>query len=475
MSKIISKPAEKLEFGWEAASLDNAEIAPIQSLTTFHLTDAGNAERVHAYAGQNFRYVVESGQWLLWNGHRWNPDSDGGMVRLFVAVMKETGRQAFEMADRSRTEDIVKHSLKSMDAGKVSSGLTMLKSILGVSVSVNDLDSDAWIVGTADGMIDLKSGKPIAPDRAKLVTKKIGTRYDSEAICPTWIKFLHTVTAADSELIDFLQYAVGYTLTASTREQCLFFLHGSGQNGKGVFSETIRALLGDYGQVAPESLFTKDRNQSATNDVARLSGCRMAIAAELEEGASFAESRIKSLTGSDTITARFLYQELFDFTATHKFWISGNHKPTVKGNDLGIWRRIRLIPFIVRIAETEKDKSLADKLRNELPGILNWSLKGCLKWQLDGLETPRCVKQATEDYREDEDIIGQFLAECTVEDRDDRVLMSSLYEAYQAWAIKGGIKHPLTARILNKKLEERGQHRMKSNGGKYWEGLALKE
>jgi putative DNA primase/helicase len=474
MSETLSKPAAKLDFGW-GESLDRDEIAPVPSLTIYHLTDAGNAERVHAYAGQNFRYVVESGQWLLWNGHRWNPDSDGAMVRLFVSVMKETGRQAFDLPDRTRADDIVKHAMKSMDAGKVSSGLTMLKSILGVSVSVNDLDADAWLIGTSDGMIDLKTGKPTAPDRSKLVTKKIGTRYDQEAICPTWITFLHTVTAGDAELIDFLQSGIGYTLTGSTREQCLFFLHGSGQNGKGVFSETVKSLLGDYGQVAPESLFTKDRNQSASNDVARLSGCRMAIAAELEEGAEFAESRIKSLTGSDTITARFLYQELFDFTATHKFWISGNHKPSVKGSDLGIWRRIRLIPFTVRIPDSEKDKNLADKLRDELPGILRWSLDGCLKWQRDGLEAPQCVKQATEEYRADEDIIGQFLAECTVEDRDDRVLMSSLYESYQGWAIKGGIKRPLMARILNKKLEERGLHRMKSNGGKYWEGIALKE
>lgn len=468
VGKVFSSPLPSSVFDISEQS------ATKQNLTKFSTTDSGNAERVHVYAGSNFRYVTESGQWLLWDGQRWNPDSNGGMVRLFVSVMKLTGTQAFQL-EQLAAKAITKHSLQSMDASKVSAGLQMLKSILGVSVSVNDLDADPWMIGTTDGMIDLKTGMPITPDRSKLITKKIGTRYDESATCPTWGRFLHTVTNGDGELIQFLQSAVGYTLTGSNREQCLFFLHGSGQNGKGVFSETIKRLIGDYGQTAPESLFTKDRNQSATNDVARLAGCRMAIAAELEEGSCFAESRIKSLTGGDTITARFLHQEFFDFAPSHHFWISGNHKPTVKGSDLGIWRRIRLIPFTVRISDAEKDPNLADKLADELPGILNWAIEGCLRWQREGLIPPHCVKQATEEYRIDEDVVGQFLQDCTVEDASGRVLISSLYEAYQAWASKGGIKRPDTARTLNRKLEERGNQRLMSGGGRFWKGIALIE
>ena len=437
------------------------------------VTDSGNAERVHAYAGSNFRYVSESGQWILWDGHRWTPDTNGGMVRLFVSVMKLTGLDAFKCGDADLAKSISRHALKSMDTRNVTAGLKMLQSILHVSISVNDLDADPWMIGTADGMIDLKTGTPIIPDRSKLITKMIGTAHDPAATCPTWERFLGTVTGGDTELIGYLQSAVGYTLTGSNREQCLFFLHGSGCNGKGVFSETIKRLMGAYGQTAPESLFTKDRNQSATNDIARLAGCRMAIAAELEEDACFAESRIKSLTGGDTITARFLHQEFFDFVPTHHFWISGNHKPTVKGSDLGIWRRIRLIPFAVRIGEGEKDPNLADKLAAELPGILNWALEGCLRWQRDGLRTPQCVSKATEEYRIEEDVIGQFLEECTVDEADCRTLMSTLYEAYQGWAVKAGMKHPLTVKNLNRKLDDRGLPRLKSGGGRFWVGIAV--
>ena len=443
------------------------------NLSKFTFTDSGNAERVHAYAGSNFRYVSESGQWILWDGHRWTPDTNGGMVRLFVSVMKLTGLDAFKCGDADLAKSISRHALKSMDTRNVTAGLKMLQSILHVSISVNDLDADPWMIGTADGMIDLRSGKPITPDRSKLITKMIGTAHDPAATCPTWERFLGTVTGGDTELIGYLQSAVGYTLTGSNREQCLFFLHGSGQNGKGVFSETIKRLIGAYGQTAPESLFTKDRNQSATNDIARLAGCRMAIAAELEEDACFAESRIKSLTGGDTITARFLHQEFFDFVPTHHFWISGNHKPTVKGSDLGIWRRIRLIPFAVRIAESEKDPDLADKLAAEMPGILNWALEGCLRWQRDGLRTPQCVTKATEEYRIEEDVIGQFLEECTVDEADSRTLMSSLYEAYQGWAIKAGMKYPLTVKNLNRKLDDRGLPRLKSGGGRFWLGISV--
>ncbi len=466
VTKVFASPLRRSIF-------DDPDQEPGElDLTRYSSTDAGNADRVHAYGGANFRYVTESGKWIIWDGQRWNHDNDGGMTRQFVSVMRETGKQACaKTPDPDTAKGITRHALQSLDAHRVTAGLKMLRSVLGVSVSVNDLDADPWLIGTPDGTINLKSGQPITPDPDKLITKSIGARYDATATCPTWDNFLHTVTDGDAELSQFLQAAIGYTLTGSNREQCLFFLHGTGSNGKGVFSETIKRLIGDYGQTAPESLFTKDRNQSATNDIARLAGCRMAIAAELEEGTHFAESRVKALTGGDTITARFLHKEFFDFPPTHHFWISGNHRPRVTGTDAGIWRRIRLVPFIVTIPEAEKDKDLPNKLVAELPGILNWALEGCLRWQQEGLQTPACVKQATEEYRAEEDVLGQFLAECTEESTGDRVTIPNLFEAYQTWAIEGGIRYPLTARAFNKKLDERGMHRISSNGQRYWDGI----
>ena len=445
------------------------------SLIKFSDSDAGNAERFHLLHGENVRHVAESGQWLLWNGNRWQADTDGAIVRLFIAAMRTLAAQAVGLDDPNAARAKSAYALKCTNLDKVRAGLEMAKAIQGITVSVNDLDGDPWLIGTPDGMIDLRAEKPATPDPLQLITKSIGTAYNASADCPLWHGFLKTVTGGDTELAAYLQTAVGYTLTGLCREQCLFFLHGTGCNGKGVFSETIKALLGDYGQTAPETLFTRDRNSSATNDVARLSGTRLAIAAELDEGAAFAESRIKSLTGSDTITARFLHKEFFDFQPSHKFWISGNHKPTVRGTDQGIWRRLRLVPFTVRIPDEQKDPALAEKLLGELPGILNWALAGCRDWQHRGLVSPACVNKATQDYRREEDVIGQFLDDCTAEQAAARTPTTAIYQAYDLWAEREGIqsKFRLSARRLIRRIEEHGFTRTKSHGSWVWQALSL--
>ena len=451
-----------------------AEAVP-QSLTDFSDSDAGNAERFHSIHGGNVRHVGESGQWLLWNGALWEPDKNGAITRMFIATMRKFASQAVNISNPQTAQAKANFALRSTNLEKVNAGLALAKSIEGVTVSVSGLDGDPWLVGTPNGVIDLRAGEPITPNRDQLLTKSIGTSHDSKADCPLWLKFLETVTDGDRELADYLQAAVGYTLTGLCREQCLFFLHGSGQNGKGVFSETVKALFGDYGQTAPETLFTRDRNSSATNDVARLSGTRLAIAAELDEGAAFAESRIKALTGSDTITARFLHREFFDFQPSHKFWISGNHKPTVRGTDQGIWRRLRLVPFTVRIPDEKKDPALAEKLLGELPGILNWALAGCRDWQRRGLVSPACVNKATQDYRREEDVIGQFLDDCTAEQAAARTPTTAVYQAYELWAEREGIqpKFRLSARRLIRRIEEHGFNRTKYNGTPVWQALSL--
>ena len=456
-----------------AARLREAPIPEkMPNLMHFGESDADNALRIHSVAGENFHHVAESGQWLVWDGCRWTPDRDGKMVRLFLNVMDATARQGLDAGKGG--ESVVKFSMRCRDRAKVTAGLEMLKSVQGVTISASDLDADPWMLGTPSGLIDLRTGQPIDPDRKQLVTKSIACDFDPEATCPTWESVIHTAAAGDAELIRFLQAWTGYTLTGSVQEECLAFLHGTGANSKGTITECTRTLMGDYAITAPESLFVVDRNSSATNDIARLSGCRMACAAELDENSSFAESRLKAITGRDSITARFLHREFFDFRPTHKFWISGNHKPGVRGVDHGIWRRIRLIPFTVTIPKEERDLKLADKLRDELPGILNWALAGCLIWQREGLQTPQCVAQATAAYQAAEDVVGQFLEEATDTDTDDRTLQSSLFQCYKAWAEKQGIKKPMTATMFNRKLEERGLQKKKSDGGRFWQGIALK-
>jgi len=452
----------------------------LDSTTTLDLTqygenDADNALRIAKCASGSFHYVTETGQWIIWNGFRWIPDKDGFMTRLHLAVMGETARQGLAMSARKEGDTLVRHAMRSRDSNKTTSALVMLRSVAGVTVSATELDADPWMLGTPNGLIDLRTGKAIEPDRKALITKSIACDLDTEATCPTWERVISKASDGDAELIQFLQSWTGYTLTGSVREECLAFLHGTGANSKGTVTECIRHLMGDYAMTAPESLFVADRNSSATNDIARLAGCRMACAAELDEGASFAENRLKAITGRDAITARFLHREFFDFLPTHKFWISGNHKPTVRGTDHGIWRRLRLIPFTVTIPKEERDLDLADKLKAEMPGILNWAIKGCLAWQRDGLVTPQRVIQATASYQAQEDIIGQFLEDnLDTDDADERTLQVDVFNSYQRWTDAQGIKKPLSATLLNRKLEDRGFKKIKSNSKRYWRGISVR-
>jgi putative DNA primase/helicase len=447
-------------------------MAPVnENLLRFQNNDAGNGERFIAVHGKNYRFNRDAGTWLKWNGIRWETANEDA-TQAFIHTMRALASQAVTLADATAADAYTKHALRSCDLYRVKAGMTLAQSVPGISISAGQLDSDPFLACAKNAVIDLRTGQSIEPHRDQLITKQLGAEFDPHAECPLWLEFLDTVTGRDEELRQFLQVAIGYTLTGHATEECLFFLYGTGQNGKGVFTKITEAILGDYSQTAPESLFVVNKHGGGVpNDLARLVGCRMAVLSELDEGAAFAESRLKSLTGNDTITARFLHKEFFDFGPTHKFWISGNHRPAVRGTDKGIWRRMRLVPFTVCIPEEKKDKSLKQKLMNELPGILNWAVQGCIAWNAEGLSVPSCVKAATEEYRMNEDVIGQFLEEATRPTGE--TTKSDLYTHYTNWAEKAGIRYKLTLRKFNDRIAERGDYQeRRTNSARVWLGIS---
>jgi putative DNA primase/helicase len=439
------------------------------------LTDLGNAERVYSREAPNVRWIPELGNWIVWNGTHWAPDTNGEMIRRFVKIMKRTGRAAFDLPDAATAAALKKYAGRSLNAVPVENGLKMLKSLAGVTLPIRSLDQSPFILGTPAGTIDLLAGSPLTPDRSLYITRQAGTDYDPSAECPTWLRFLSVVTNDDEELIEYLQKCIGYSLTANIQEQCLFFLYGTGSNGKSVFVRTLKKLAGDYGQAAPEALFAKGKNEAApTAEIARLNNARVVVASEIEEGTLLAESRIKHLTGDDFVTGRFLFQKSFDFLPTCKFWIVGNYRPTIKGADDGIWRRIRLIPFTAKISDEQKDPKLGKKLEAELPGILRWALAGLKAWQEKGLGMPACVQTATNAYRAAEDVVGEFLAELTDDVPGAMSLQKTLFDKYAAWAHALGMHQTMTARTLNRKLEERGYLKTRTREGRFWLGLEIK-
>jgi len=274
-------------------------------------------------------------------------------------------------------------------------------------------------------------------------------------------------------LISFLQRAIGYSLTGDTSEQCLFLLFGVGANGKSTLLNIISFLLGDFAQTATfDTFLLKNQERSINNDIARMQGNRFISAIEAEGERRLSEVLIKQLTGGDTITARFLFAEFFDFKPQFKIWLACNHKPIIKGTDHAIWRRIKLIPFNVTIPEADRDKYLTEKLQAELPGILAWSVQGCLEWQKEGLKTPDEVKQATNEYQGDMDTIGAFLSECCILTPEVKAKASELYGAYKEWCEAGG-EHTLSQRCFGLRLTEKGLERIKSSGN-YWKGIGIK-
>jgi len=330
------------------------------------------------------------------------------------------------------------------------------------------------LLNVQNGTLDLNTGKLRPHSRAALLTKLSPISYDAAATCPTWEAFLLRVMGGRVHLVDFLRRAVGYTLTGRTDEQCLFLLYGTGANGKSTFLDTLGALLAEYSTQSDfETFEAKDKSGGgASSDLARLAGARLVMAVEAESGRRLAESRIKQITGGDMIAARFLFSEFFEFKPQFKLFLAANHKPEVRNNDEGIWRRIKLIPFEEYIKPAERDPRLMEKLRAELPGILAWAVRGCLEWQADGLATPAEVEAATASYREDMDRLGAFFEDCCLFGRQYRATARDLYGAYEGWCESNG-ERPMPQRSFGLRLAERSLRQAKSAGLRVWEGIGL--
>jgi putative DNA primase/helicase len=303
----------------------------------------------------------------------------------------------------------------------------------------------------------------------------VPVNYVPEAGCPTWLAFLKRVLGGNGELNGFLQRFLGYSLTGRTDEQVIAIAHGAGANGKSTFLSAAKMILGDYGQSVPLDTFLVNKHvDTARPDLARLRGSRLVAAVESDSGRRFAEGLVKTLTGGDTIVARRLYREHFEFTPTFKVVIATNHRPVIKGTDDAIWRRIRLVPFTVTIPPEERDRELPDKLQAEREGILAWAVQGCLEWQRRGLGLPKDVADATAAYKNDMDILGDFIeANCTV-DAKHSAPAESLYERYLTWAHKANEK-PMTKKAFGQALGERG-YTSKQQGKdreRTWSGIGL--
>lgn len=439
------------------------------------LNDADNAERLERDWKDQVRYVPESNNWLLWNGTRWARDDSGVMMEF----AKKTARRIYEegvgIDDEKLAIAIAKHSAKSLQAERLKAMINLAKSIPSLVVHASDLDKDPMLLGVINGVLDLRTGKLRSAKPEDLMTKQAPVAFDPEAECPKFEAFVREIMHGDKDLIAYLRRVTGYCLTGLTDEQCLFFFYGGGANGKSTFLTVLEDLLGnDYCKQMPsETLMMKKNGSGSTNDIARLAGIRSVLSNEVEEGSRLSESLIKQMTGGDQIAARFLYAEFFDFRPQFKIIIAGNHQPVIRGDDTGIWRRLHLVPFTVTIPPEKRNPKLAEELRSELPGILNWALKGCREWQKHRLSPPKAVTAAVAEYRSDMDVLGQWIDEKCELGADKEIGASFAYQDYREWAKFNGFSE-MSSNAFGRRLKERFVRKSK-NKGKWYIGLALKQ
>ncbi len=426
-------------------------------------TDLGHAEQLIQYHGKDLKYCPDLGGWFVWTGVRWEQDKSGEVHRRVQKMLKDN----LLCAAATGNQQSAKRVLGAMTAPRINNILSLASNMAEVRVKAESFDAEPYLFNVMNGTVDLRTGNLRNHERNDLITKLTEVAFDPEARAPEWSKFLAKILPSEG-LREFVQKAVGYSITGDVSEQCLFINHGStGSNGKSTLMETVHAALGDYGMHTPVETLMVKRSGGVPNDVARLKGQRFVTASESEEGQRLAENRIKEMTGGDTISARYMRAEWFDFKPTHKLWLSTNHKPKIRGTENAIWRRIRLIPFDVTIPEHEQDKTLTEKLRNELEGILAWAIRGARLWFEEGLPKAEEVEQATAAYREEQDVIGEFITDECVEHQDARVKMKPLYEQYKRWANDryGFVKE---YKEFKTNIEGRGhEHRRSGKNGSY--------
>lgn len=438
----------------------------------FHLTEMGNAERLVAQYGPKIRYCYTLHKWLVWDGKRWADDTRGRTTRYAKAMVRSIYGEAEAEEDDKKRQEIVKHAVRSESDKAIRAALSLAQS--EVPIQPDELDSDAtdWLLNCQNGTLDLRTGEVLKHTPAHFITKIARAPYNPTAECPTWLKFVRDIMGGNQQLVTFLQRAVGYSLTGSIREQVLFLPFGNGQNGKSTMLDTLAWTFGDYATQAAPSTFMMKKSEAVPNDVARLKGARFVSAVETEDGQRMAESLVKQITGGDIVTARFMRAEFFEFKPSLKLWLATNHKPVIRGTDTAIWRRIRLIPFEVRI--TNPDKDLPEKLKAEAAGILAWAVQGCLDWQRDGLTCPLEVQAATDAYRNEMDVVSAFLDErCIFAPHAVQVASKVLYAAYEAWCNESG-ERAISKRKFNDRIREKDVDEFRGTGNQpFWLGVGL--
>jgi putative DNA primase/helicase len=408
-----------------------------------HLTDLGNARRFARQYEHEVRYCHTTATWYLWDGRRWHPDLDGQTVRLAKQTVASIYVEASKANDDDSRKAIAKWAVRSEAANRIQAMLELAQSEPAMAVIHADFDADPWLLNVVNGTLDLRSGELKPHDPHDMITRLAPVVYDPGATLPLWQRFLGDATGQDGELTTFLQRVAGYTLTGSTAEEVLLFVHGPTNSGKSTFLEALKSAMGDYATTADfETFLQRSFVGSPRPDIARLAGARFVASVEVDEGKRLAEGLVKQLTGGDTVTARHLYKAAFEFQPQFKLWLAANSEPRVSHDDAAMWRRIVKVPFDITVPPEKRDPTVKSTLKDQNvggPAILAWAVAGCLAWQQHGLAIPKRVRQATEQYRHSQDPLRDWIADCCVLSPTAWTSSTELRQSYETWGAEQGI------------------------------------
>jgi putative DNA primase/helicase len=435
--------------------------------TSIERMDIRNGERFREHFDGSLRFIRDTSHVLKFESDRgWvRGDSDLPMQAAKEVVAKMTEACAVAMRDGKDTKLMLTDIKRSSSRRALEDMIKLARSEPGMSVALSELDNNPYLLGVQNGVVDLKKGTLLSPDPSLLVTKYCNIGFDSEAKCPQFCAFLEQVVPI-KEQRDFLVIVLGYFLTGLSTEQLWFFFHGVGSNGKSVLITLLENLMGDYATKIPTEMLMQHNRSSAgaAPDLLLLQGKRLVFCNETKEGQRLDDARLKDLTGNDTIIGRPLYSNNhISFSPTHKLVVVGNYHPTVSDDSHGFWRRVVLYPFSVTIPQAQQDKRLLEKLIAEGPGILNYLLDALKTYFEKGLEVPKSLSQATQQYRTEQDMMHQFIDDECITGPDKTVLKADLYDRYKEWCLGNGLRalssnrfsRKLTAKDFNLQLDKR--------------------
>lgn len=454
----------------EVPAIENATVGETGQRRYYTYDDTGNALRFRDANAGLIHYNHVDGCWIYWDGVRWASDENGEIKRRADKMLADMAKDLKEMQDDPAYNAYKKHLSRSRSHRGKEGFIAEARHLEGVPVLPSEMDRAGNAFNVRNCLISLKTGKTAEHDKKYMISKLAPVTYDENAKCPRWDRFIEEITCGDKSLQLYLQRMIGYCMTAYTKEQCMFFLYGNGSNGKSVFVDTIAYMLGEYAaSCQPETVMMRDRNNTARGDLARLKGARMVVTSEPNDGCRLDEGIVKQMTGGteNKLTARFLYGREFEFSPEFKIVMSTNYKPVIKGTDNGIWRRVRLIPFTAEFTKENRDPQLTEKLRRELPGILNWAIAGAVGWCKEGLPPCAIIDEAGQEYRSEMDRVQQFLDDCTERSDSGSTQASTLYKCYRAWCSEQGDRFPISSNKFCSELKRRYKSRKTSAFNEY--------